>query len=90
MYINRIRDHFQHCDLWVKLTVAISKAIIKFVPFNTNESVIFYTVSHADVYMYMHFILEYNFDKFFVLSFPRAIFLSLQDSFAHLGVMRLQ
>lgn len=67
-------------DLCVKLTVAFSKAGVKFILFNINESVIFYTVLHADVYMYMHFILEYNFDNlFFVLSFPRVFFFSLEE-----------
>lgn len=66
-----------NCFLCGKLTVSFTKARIKFILFNINESVIFYTVLHADVYMYMHFILEYNFDNlFFVLSFPSFLFLS--------------
>lgn len=65
-----------NCYLWVKLTLGFSKARVKFVPFNTNESIIFYTVLYADVYMYMYFILEYNFDNlFFVHLFPSVVFL---------------
>jgi len=39
--------------LWVKVIVAFPKARIKFVPFNTNESIIFYTALHAYIY-YIH------------------------------------
>ena len=39
--------------LWVKIIVAFPKARIKFAPFNTNESIIFYTALHAYIY-YIH------------------------------------
>lgn len=64
MFISGIWGHFEQLLFVVEANFSLLKARVKFVPFNTNDSIIFYTGLHE--YMYMHFVLEYNFGNLFL------------------------